>query len=78
VAHGHQVRFPEAIRKDIGIPVGAVGLITELGQARGIVSSEEADLVFLERQLLRGPYWPLRNAPAESRKAPVQYARAFI
>jgi 2,4-dienoyl-CoA reductase (NADPH2) len=78
VAPGYQVRFSEAIRKDVGIPVGAVGLITELDQARGIVSSEEADLIFLGRQLLRDPYWPLRNAPMESRKAPVQYARAFI
>jgi 2,4-dienoyl-CoA reductase-like NADH-dependent reductase (Old Yellow Enzyme family) len=77
VAPGYQVRFSEAIRKEAGIPVGAVGLITELDQARGIVASGAADLVFLGRQLLRDPYWPLRSAPVESRKAPAQYARAF-
>lgn len=77
VAPGYQVRFSEAIRKAAGIPVGAVGLIDDIDQARDIVSSGAADLVFVGRQLLRDPYWPLRSAPGESRKAPVQYARAF-
>ena len=40
------------------MPTGAVGLITEPQQADDIVSSGQADLVIMGRQLLREPYWP--------------------
>ena len=36
-----------------------------------------ADLVSFGRLLLRDPYWPMRNAPEERRRAPKQYLRAF-
>lgn len=74
---GYQVRFSEAIRKGADIPVGAVGLISDADQARSILGAGSADLVFIGRLLLRDPYWPMRVAPAESRRAPRQYARAF-
>ena len=60
-----------------GIATGAVGLITELGEARSIVADGGADLVSFGRLLLRDPYWPLRNAPPERRPTPKQYLRAF-
>jgi NADH:flavin oxidoreductases, Old Yellow Enzyme family len=75
---GYQVRFSEAIREGADIPVGAVGLISDIDQARRIVSAGSADLVFIGRLLLRDPYWPMRSASAEYRRAPRQYERAFI
>jgi 2,4-dienoyl-CoA reductase-like NADH-dependent reductase (Old Yellow Enzyme family) len=62
VGPGFQVPLAAAIRRDAGIPTGAVGLITDARQAEAIVAAGEADAVFLARQLLRDPYWPLHAA----------------
>jgi 2,4-dienoyl-CoA reductase-like NADH-dependent reductase (Old Yellow Enzyme family) len=59
---GFQTPFAAAIRRQAGIATGAVGLITEAAQAEQIVATGEADVVFLGRQLLRDPYWPLHAA----------------
>jgi 2,4-dienoyl-CoA reductase-like NADH-dependent reductase (Old Yellow Enzyme family) len=77
-APGYQVVFAERIRRESGMPTGAVGLITRPEQANGIVARGEADLIFLARELLRDPYWPLRAARALGATArwPVQYQRA--
>lgn len=61
-APGFQVPFAASIRHEVGIATGAVGLITAPEQAEQILVSEQADLVFLARELLRDPYWPLRAA----------------
>jgi 2,4-dienoyl-CoA reductase-like NADH-dependent reductase (Old Yellow Enzyme family) len=76
---GYQTAFAEAIRKEAGIATGAVGMISEPVQAETILSTEQADLVFLARELLRDPYWPRRAAKALDAKirAPVQYERAW-
>jgi 2,4-dienoyl-CoA reductase-like NADH-dependent reductase (Old Yellow Enzyme family) len=76
---GYQTGFAEAIRKEAGIATGAVGMITEPIQAETILGAEQADLVFLARELLRDPYWPRRAAKAldVKIKAPVQYERAW-
>jgi 2,4-dienoyl-CoA reductase-like NADH-dependent reductase (Old Yellow Enzyme family) len=76
---GYQVPFAERIRRETGIMTGAVGLITEPAQAEEIVREGRADLVFLARQLLRDPYWPLHAAQALGDPPPVpeQYLRAF-
>ena len=60
VGKGYQVPFARRIRNEAGIPTGAVGLITEALQANEIVTSGDADLVFLARELLREPYWALK------------------
>ncbi len=75
---GYQVRFAEAIRREVGIATGAVGLITEPRQAEQIISSGQADVVLLAREMLRDPYWPLHAAHelGVDVKWPVQYARA--
>ncbi|MGB9466664.1 MAG: NADH:flavin oxidoreductase/NADH oxidase [Candidatus Acidiferrum sp.] len=76
---GYQTGFAEAIRKEAGIATGAVGMISEHVQAETILATEQADLVFLARELLRDPYWPRRAAKAldVKIKAPVQYERAW-
>jgi 2,4-dienoyl-CoA reductase-like NADH-dependent reductase (Old Yellow Enzyme family) len=78
-APGYQVPFAERIRRDVGIPTGAVGLISEPEQADLIVRSGQADAVFLARELLRNPRWPLSAAKKLGHAAPVppQYLRAF-
>src|SRR5687767_5173921 len=59
---GYQVPFAERIRKDADILTGAVGLITTAALADEIISSGRADAVFLARELLRDPYFPMRAA----------------
>jgi 2,4-dienoyl-CoA reductase-like NADH-dependent reductase (Old Yellow Enzyme family) len=75
---GYQVPFAEAIRKEVGIATGAVGMITEAQQAEEIISTGKADAVFLARALLRDPYWPLRAARSLGVDVPWpdQYLRA--
>ena len=77
VAPGYQVPFSAAVREQGGLATGAVGLLQDVEQIRAVIAEQKADLIFLGRQLLRDPYWPLRHAPAEARKVPLQYQRAF-
>lgn len=80
LAPGYQVEGAVAVRA-AGVPVAAVGLITEATHADAIVRQGQADMVFLGRVLLRDPYWPLRAADMLQDQArarlPVQYARAW-
>ena len=78
VGPGFQVPFASRIRAEVGIPTAAVGMITDPGQANEIVASGQADMVFLAREMLRDPYWPLHAAAALGERAswPVQYLRA--
>jgi 2,4-dienoyl-CoA reductase-like NADH-dependent reductase (Old Yellow Enzyme family) len=75
---GFQVPFAARIRRDADIPTAAVGMITTAPQADRIIRNGEADLVFLAREMLRDPYWPLHAATTLSAPAswPVQYLRA--
>lgn len=58
----YQTPFAERIKKEARIMTGAVGLITTTEQAESIISNQQADLIFLARQLLREPYFPLHAA----------------
>ncbi|MBI3977193.1 MAG: NADH:flavin oxidoreductase/NADH oxidase [Chloroflexi bacterium] len=62
VGPGYQVPFAAEIRAKTGIPTAAVGMITEPVQAETILRADQADLIFIGRQLLREPHWPLRAA----------------
>jgi 2,4-dienoyl-CoA reductase-like NADH-dependent reductase (Old Yellow Enzyme family) len=79
IGPGYQVPFAAAIRKHAGIPTTALGMITDPVQAETILSTEQADLVVLARELLRDPYWPRRAAQQMNFKLtpPVQYQRAW-
>jgi len=74
----YQVPFAERIRAQAHVATGAVGLITEPHAANEIVTSGQADLVLLARELLRDPYWPLHAAQALGVDVvwPKQYERA--
>jgi len=74
---GFQVPFSEAIRKT-GILTGAVGLITSAVQAESILQANQADLVFLAREMLRNPYFPLQAAQELGAEVawPSQYLRS--
>ncbi|HZF14099.1 MAG TPA: NADH:flavin oxidoreductase/NADH oxidase [Thermoanaerobaculia bacterium] len=78
VGPGYQVPFAERLRREAGIATGAVGMITDPAQADAIVREGQADCVFLARELLRDPYWPLHAAQARGQVVPwpPQYVRA--
>jgi 2,4-dienoyl-CoA reductase-like NADH-dependent reductase (Old Yellow Enzyme family) len=75
---GYQVQFAEQVKKGADILTGAVGLITEPQQAEDILKESKADLIFLAREMLRDPYFPLHAAAAlgDDIKWPDQYDRA--
>jgi 2,4-dienoyl-CoA reductase-like NADH-dependent reductase (Old Yellow Enzyme family) len=60
VGKGYQIPLARRIRSEAGIATGAVGLITEARQANEVITSGDADLVFIGRELLREPYWALK------------------
>lgn len=79
-ASGYQVPFAAQIRASTDVLVAAVGIITEPAQADQIVTTGQADIVFLGRQLLRDPHFALRAAGALNVQIdyiPAPYARAF-
>lgn len=58
----YQVPFSERIKKEVNIATGAVGLITDVFQADDILDKDEADLIFIGREMLRNPYFALLGA----------------
>jgi 2,4-dienoyl-CoA reductase-like NADH-dependent reductase (Old Yellow Enzyme family) len=78
VGPGYQVQFSARIRREANIPTAAVGMITDATQANDIVANGEGDLVFLAREMLRDPYWPVHIAATLGEEAswPAQYLRA--
>ena len=75
---GYQVPFAEAIRKAVpGLPIMAVGLITDPHQAEKIIASGQADIVALARAMLYNPRWPWHAAAVlgATVSAPKQYWR---
>ncbi|MDT9682892.1 NADH:flavin oxidoreductase/NADH oxidase [Streptomyces sp. TRM76323] len=78
VGPGYQVPFAARVKAETGLPVAAVGLITEAEQAEKIVANGEADAVLLGRELLRNPSWARHAARALGGDVhvPDQYHRA--
>jgi 2,4-dienoyl-CoA reductase-like NADH-dependent reductase (Old Yellow Enzyme family) len=79
VGPGYQVPFAARVRAEAGIPVAAVGMITEPVQAAKILANSEADAILMGRELLRHPSWPLDAAKALGGevRVPPQYHRAY-
>jgi 2,4-dienoyl-CoA reductase-like NADH-dependent reductase (Old Yellow Enzyme family) len=78
VGPGYQVPLARAVKRGVGIPVVAVGLITGFEQAEQIVATGDADCVALARTILYDPRWPWHAAAAlgASVHAPNQYLRS--
>ena len=78
VAPGFQTPFAASLRKETGMSVSTVGLITDAKQAEAILAEGQADAVSIGRELLRNPYWPLQAASilGEDVTWPLQYQRA--
>ncbi|WP_284989538.1 NADPH dehydrogenase NamA [Arthrobacter sp. efr-133-TYG-120] len=74
---GYQVPAAELIRREVGIPTGAVGLIQTGQQAEDILRNGRADMVFVGREMLKDPFWA-RTAADDLRhpiQPPAQYTR---
>jgi 2,4-dienoyl-CoA reductase-like NADH-dependent reductase (Old Yellow Enzyme family) len=78
VGPGYQVPLARSVKGAVGIPVIAVGLITEFEQAEAIVSTGDADLIALARAILFNPRWPWHAAAhlGAHVQAPAQYLRS--
>jgi len=74
----YQTPLAEGVKKATGILTGAVGLINTPQEANSIIEENRADLVFMAREFLRDPYFPLRAAYELGHDIawPVQYERA--
>lgn len=74
---GYQVPFAEQIRREVGIPVMAVGLITDPHQAESVVASGKADFVAIARGAMDNPRWAWHAARALGAETeyPAQYVR---
>ncbi|RYY38395.1 MAG: NADH:flavin oxidoreductase/NADH oxidase [Chitinophagaceae bacterium] len=74
----YQVPFAAQVRRESGMRTGAVGMIQTVEEAESVLAEGSADLVFMARQLLRDPYFPLHAAASQGVDLtwPVQYERA--
>jgi NADPH2 dehydrogenase len=78
-APGFQIPAAKTIRNLTGLPVIGGGLITSAEQAEEIISNKDTDLVFMGRELLRNPYFPLLSSRGTGEALsywPKQYQRA--
>jgi len=78
VGPNYQVPFADEIKRKVGMPTIAVGLITEAQQAEDILARGEADMVALARGMLYDPRWPWHAAAQLGGQvaAPRQYWRS--
>ncbi|MES2498179.1 MAG: NADH:flavin oxidoreductase/NADH oxidase [Pseudomonadota bacterium] len=78
IGPSYQVPLARQVRESVGIPVVAVGLITDFDQAEGILNTGEADMIALARTILYDPRWPWHAAAhfGAQVKAPPQYLRS--
>ena len=73
VGPGYQLAFAESVRST-GILTSAVGLITRREQIEYVLQNGKADIVLLGRELLRNPYFVMREFPEQ--EWPEQYLRS--
>lgn len=78
VGPNYQVPLARAVKQACGMPVVAVGLISDYEQAEAIVGTGDADLIALARTILYDPRWPWHAAAHLGAQvtAPPQYLRS--
>ena len=72
-APGYNVPFAEKVKKEVEMPVMAVGMITRARQAEAIVATGLADMVAIARAIMDDPRWAwhaARELGAETAYAP--------
>ncbi|NJY62887.1 NADPH dehydrogenase NamA [Salinimicrobium sp. CDJ15-81-2] len=74
----YQVPFSEKIKAEAGIMTAAVGLITTPEEAEEVLQNEQADMIFIGREMLRNSYFPMEAAKQldYDLEWPKQYQRA--
>jgi 2,4-dienoyl-CoA reductase-like NADH-dependent reductase (Old Yellow Enzyme family) len=75
VGPGYQTHLAEHVKRNAGVLTATVGMITSAQQADTIVRTGQADMVFLARELLRDPHFPLRAA--RELKQEIAWARQY-
>ncbi|KAJ3574452.1 hypothetical protein NP233_g1768 [Leucocoprinus birnbaumii] len=81
VGPGYQVPFAAEIKKALpNLAISAVGAITEPEQAEDYLQEGKADVIYMAREFLRNPSWPLYAAHqlGVTIKAANQYEGAWI
>ena len=80
VGPGYQVPFADCIKRDVGMPTMAVGMITDARQAEKILTEGKADMIALARALIDDPHWGWHAAYTLGADVvlPPQYRRAGI
>ena len=75
---GYNVQFAEKVKREVGIPTRAVGMIATPQQAEAIVAEGRADMVAIGRAFLDDPHWCWHAAAALGAEVerPPQYRRA--
>ena len=78
VGPSYQVPLARVVKQAVGMPVIAVGLISEAEQAEAIVGTGDADMIAIARAILYDPRWPWHAAAALGAqvRAPNQYLRS--
>lgn len=76
---GYQLTFSKEIKAKVDVIIGGVGLLTDPLFCDTAISRKKCDLIFLGRELLRNPYWPLAAAKRlnVANIIPQQYIRAY-
>lgn len=62
IEQGFQVPFAGQIRKDADVPTMAVGFLWDAAVCDQIITTGQADMIALARELLDDPNWPLHAA----------------
>lgn len=78
VGPSYQVPLARAVKQACGLPVIAVGLISDYEQAEAIIGTGDADMIALARTILYDPRWPWHAAAHLGGQvtAPPQYLRS--
>ena len=61
-APGYNIPFAEKIKREVGITVIGVGMITQAKQADDIISGGRADMVAIARAMMDNPHWAWQAA----------------
>jgi len=76
---GYQIPFAREFKKQLNIPVIAVGKLSNPELAEATITNGDAELVSIARGMLHDPYWALHAEKTLTRKVnpPFQYARGI-